>query len=88
MRSLTGRSGTDMKEEDEIMQCRQHAPEAVRVLVELARETDDASVRKEAISQLVARRFLFTHQPTDDDLWRIENMTDEEIKDTFRRASY
>ena len=24
----------------------------------------------------------------DDDLWRIENMTDDEIKDTFRRASH
>ena len=84
----TGRWGTDMKEEDVIMQCRQHAPDAVRTLAELAREADDASVRKEAISQLVARRFLFTHQPTDDDLWRIENMTDEEIKDTFRRAFY
>ncbi len=77
-----------MKEEDEIMQCRQHAPDAVRVLAEFAREADDASVRKEAISLLVARRLLFTHQPTDDDLWRIENMTDQEIKDTFRRASY
>ena len=77
-----------MKEEDEIMLFRQHAPEAVRLTVELAREADDASVRKEAISLLVARRFLFTYQPTDDDLWRIENMTDDEIKDTFRRASH
>ncbi len=77
-----------MKEEDEIMLIRQHTPELVRLTVELARDADDASVRKEAISQLVARRFLFTHQPTDDDLWRIENMTDDEIKDTFRRASH
>ncbi len=75
-----------MKEEDEIMLFRQHAPEAVRALVELARDADDASARKEAISLLVARRFLFTHLPTDDDLWRIENMTDDEIQDTFRRA--
>ncbi len=77
-----------MKEEDEIKQCRQHTPDAVRVLVELARESDDASVKKDAISLLVAWRLLFTHQPTDDDLWRIENMTDDEIKDTFRRASH
>ena len=74
--------------DDEIMLARLHAPDAVRGLVKLAREADDASVRKEAISQLVARRFLSTHQPTDDDLWRIENMTDDEIKDTFRRASH
>ncbi len=77
-----------MKEEDEIMLFRQHAPDAVRGLVELAREADDASVKKKAISLLVARRVLFTHQPTDDDLWRIENMTDDEIKDTLRRASH
>ncbi len=77
-----------MKEEDEIMLFRQYDPEAVRLTVELAREADDASVRKEAISQLVARRFLFTHKPTDDDLWRVENMTDDEIMDTFRRASH
>ncbi len=77
-----------MKEEDEIMLFRQYAPDAVRRLAELAREADDASVRKEAISLLVARRLLFTHQPTDDDLWRIENMTDDEIKDTLRRASH
>ena len=77
-----------MKEEDEIMLIRQHTPELVRLTVELARDADDASARKEAISLLVARRFLFTHQPTDDDLWRIENMTDDEIKDTFRRASH
>ncbi len=70
------------------MLIRQHTPELVRLTVELARDADDASVRKEAISQLVARRFLFTHQPTDDDLWRIENMTDDEIQDTFRRASH
>ncbi len=76
-----------MKEEDEIMLIRQHTPEFVRLTVELARDADDASVRKEAISLLVARRFLSTHQPTDDDLWRIENMTDDEIMDTFRRAS-
>ncbi len=77
-----------MKEEDEIMLFRQHAPEAVRLTVELARDADDASVRKKAISLLVARRFLSTHQPTDDDLWRIEYMTDDEIQDTFRRASH
>ncbi len=77
-----------MKEEDEIMLIRQHTPELVRLTVELARDADDASVRKEAISLLVARRLLFTHQPTDDDLWRIENMTDDEIRDTFRRASH
>ncbi len=77
-----------MKEEDEIMLFCQYAPEAVRLTVELAREAADASVRKEAISLLVARRLLFTHQPTDDDLWRIENMTDDEIKDTLRRASH
>ncbi len=77
-----------MKEEDEIMLIRQHTPELVRLTVELARDADDASARKEAISLLVARRFLFTHMPTDDDLWRIENMTDDEIQDTFRRASH
>ncbi len=77
-----------MKKEDLIKQCRQYAPDAVRRLAELAREADDASVRKEAISVLVARRFLFTHQPTDDDLWRIENMTDDVFKETFRRASH
>ncbi len=77
-----------MKENDAIMLARRYVPDAVRGLVKLAREADDTSVRKEAISQLVARHFLFTHQPTDDDLWRIENMTDDEIKDTFRRASH
>ena len=70
------------------MQFRQHAPDAVRVLVKLAREADDASAKQQAISQLVARRFLSTHHPTHDDLRRIENMTDDEIKDTFRRASH
>ncbi len=77
-----------MKKEDLIKQCRQYVPDVVRVVVKLAREADDASVMKEAISLLVARRFLSTHQLTDDDLWGIENMTDEEIKDTFRRASH
>ncbi len=77
-----------MNENDEILLATVYAPDAVRRLAELAREADDASVMKEAISLLVARRFLSTHQPTDDDLWRIENMTDDEIKDTFRRASH
>ncbi len=51
-----------MKEEDEIMLIRQHAPDAVRALVELAREADDASVKKKAISLLAARR-LYVYPP-------------------------
>ena len=77
-----------MNENDEILLATLYAPDAVRRLAELAREADDASVMKEAISLLVARRFLSTHQPTDDDLRHIENMTDDEIKDTFRRTSH
>ena len=77
-----------MKEEDEIKLAREHTPLAVRTLAEIARTTDDASAKNQAVSQLVARHFLSTSQPTDDDLERIENMTDDEIKDTFRRASH
>ena len=76
-----------MDEKDEIMLARQHAPTAIRVMAKIAREGDDTSTKKEAITSLVARRLLATHQPTDDDLRRIENMTDDEISDVLRRAS-
>ncbi len=46
-----------MKEEDEIMLLRQHAPEFVRLTVELARDADDASVRKEAIRSVAHREY-------------------------------
>ena len=77
-----------MTEKDEIMLARKYTPVAVRVLAQLAREADSASDRKDAIAMLVARRLLATHHPTDDDLRRIENMTDDEINDVFRRASH
>ncbi len=77
-----------MKEEDEIMLAREYAPLAIRLLAQLAREADNPSAKNQAVSPLVARRFLPTSQPTDDDLWRIENMTDDEIMDALRRASH
>lgn len=75
-----------MKEKDEIMLAREYAPLAIRMLAQLAREADNPSAKKQAVLQLVARRFLSTSQPTVDDLRRIENMTDDEIMDALRRT--
>jgi hypothetical protein len=58
---------------------RQYGPEVVRTCAQVAREAPNRS-RKGAIAQLVARRFLTTHHPSDADLQRIESMTDAEIQ--------
>jgi hypothetical protein len=79
-------SRIDMKEQDLIMLARQHAPEALRALAEMARQTADEAIKKQAISQLVSRGFLASHQPTDADLQRIEEMTDEEILEVMMRG--
>jgi hypothetical protein len=75
-----------MSERDEIALARQTAPDAVRALAQIARDFSDTSARNAAISGLVARRFLATHHPSDDDLQRIENMTDAEIGDVLNRS--
>ena len=77
-----------MKGKDVIMLAREYAPLAIRTLAQLAREADNPSAKKQAVSQLVARRFLSTSQPTVDDLRRIENMTDDEIMEALHRASH
>ncbi len=77
-----------MNEEDFIMVIRKHGPTAVRALAQVAREDNSASIRKQAIAQLVARRFLSVSNPTDDDLLRIENMTDDEITAILQGASH
>ena len=77
-----------MKEKEEIMLAREYAPLAIRTLAQLAREADNPSAKNQAVSQLVARRFLSTSQPTVDDLRRIENMTDDEIMEALHRASH
>ncbi len=63
-------------------------PEIVRKLARNAREREDVSERNEAIRVLVERRWLSTHQPTDDDLRLIENMTDAAFFAVHRRTSH
>jgi len=58
----------------------------VRALAEIARTTDDALLRASAILSLVDRRFLTTAHATLDDLKRIEDMTDGEIREVLRRS--
>ena len=65
----------------------EHSPMSVRTLAELARVSNNAPVRKRAIAELVARRFLTTSNQTDDDLQGIENMTDGQIDAVLRGAS-
>ena len=81
------RGSKSMDEKDFILGAREHGPMAVRTLAEIAHATDNAPVRKRAIAELVARRFLTATNPTDADLERIENMTDDEISAVFRAAS-
>jgi hypothetical protein len=58
----------------------------VRALAEIARTTDDAFLRACAILSLVDRRFLATGQASIDDLERIEDMTDGEIREVLRQS--
>ncbi len=57
----------------------------MRELAEVARD-EYASDAGTAIAMLVERRLLSADHPTDDDLRRIENMTDDEIMAVLRRA--
>lgn len=70
------------------MEIRKHGPMVARTMAELARVADSAPVRKRTIAELVARRFLTTSSPSDDDLERIEKMTDDEINAVLRGASH
>ena len=63
-------------------------PEIVRTLAWNARERQDVSERNEAIRILYERGFLSTHQPTDDDLRLLAEMTDEAFFAVHRRASH
>ena len=76
-----------MDKKDFILGAREHGPMAVRTLAEIAHATENAPVRKRAIAELVARRFLTTSNQTDDDLQGIENMTDGQIDAVLRGAS-
>ena len=68
-----------MNEEDEIEQASQLSPLAIRLVVEVARDSKDESERRDAIAMLVARGFLVTDTPDDGDLARIMAMTAQEI---------
>ncbi len=63
-------------------------PKIVRRLARDAREREDVSDRNEAIKMLVDRGFLSTHQPTDDDLRVIAEMTDEAFFAVLRRTAH
>ncbi len=67
---------------------RQYTPQMVRKMAELAREADDMSARKDAISMLVERRILATREPSDEELRRVEIMSDEEITAVLLSASH
>ena len=67
---------------------RQYTPQMVRKMAELAREADDMSARKDAISMLVERRILATREPSDEELRRVESMSDEEITAVLLSASH
>jgi hypothetical protein len=80
-----------MKHDYLIMLVCQNVSEVVRVLIvralaEIARTTDDVPLKIAAVSSLVDRRFLATGQPSDDDLWQIENMTDIDIQEVLRQS--
>ena len=77
-----------MTEEEEIALARKYGPRAIRGLAETARETEGASERHEAIVELVGRGFLPTLTPDDDELARIEAMSDEEIDAVLWRAMH
>ena len=68
------------------MSARQEIPATIRELVEAARLDEDVSETRGAIAMLVERRLLPTPHPTDDDLRRIEEMTDDEILTVLRRV--
>ena len=63
-------------------------PELVRTLTKNAREREDPAERNEAIRVLVERGFLSTHQPPDDDLRLLAEMTDEAFFAVHRRTSH
>ncbi len=63
-------------------------PALVRKLARDAREREDVSDRNEAIKMLVDRGFLSTHQPTDDDLRVLTEMTDDAFFAVHRRLSH
>ncbi len=73
-------------EEEMIILARQHTRDATLALVEIARQSDDASAKQRAISLLRARGFLTSSNLINDELLRIEKMNDEEIHAVFRRA--
>ncbi len=79
-------SADDMTEALEIMWAAM--PEIVRTLARNAREREAPAERNEAIRVLVERDFLSMHQPTDDDLRLIANMTDEAFFAVHRRTSH
>ncbi len=71
-------SNDDMTKEDEITKILWASlPAFVRKLARDAREREDVSERNEAIRMLVERGYLSTHQPSDDDLRLLAEMTDE-----------
>ena len=74
-----------MSEEEEIERARKLSPLVVRVLAEIARDSEDDSNRREAIATLRARGVLKTSTPDDDDLTRIIAMADQEIIATLQR---
>ncbi len=82
-------SNDDMTKEDEITKILWAAlPALVRKLARDAREREDPAERNEAIQVLVERCWLSTHQPSDDDLRLIENMTDAAFFAVHRRTSH
>ena len=76
-----------MDEKEFLMAMRDQGPEVIRTLAEIARSANKAN-RKKVITELVARRFLTTSSPSDDDLDRIEKMTDDEINAVLQGASH
>ncbi len=66
---------------------RRYAPEVLRTLATIALESGRGASRRRAIASLVARGFLTTNRPGNDDLARIVAMSDEEVDAVFRRSS-
>ena len=78
----------DEDEAEAINLARQHAPKAVRVMAEIAQQQEDVSAARDAVNSLVARGFLKSNKPTDEELHRIQQLTDAEINEVFARSHH